>query len=444
MKVSLEKQGINIVQLGLELEPEKALKAYEMACRQLSHKVDIPGFRRGKAPRTILEKRLGVDYIKQEALEHLVPELLGKVIVDENLDVITEPEIDECKFELGSPLKLHAKIEVRPAVELGQYQGVEVSVPQAVVPEDALERALESVAATKSTLAEVANRKIGMGDTVILDFECSVDGKPVEGGKAEGFLLEMKEGYFLDGFCEQLVDKEPGNTCDVKASFPAEYRNKELSGQEATFKVEIRGLRERRVPDVNDELAKAIGAESLDELKTMLTARLDEEVRQENEARLQRAVVDKVINNATVEIPDTMVDREQTLLMNSMRQMIEKNGGTWEEFQADAYYEKITAEKREESRQRVRTSLVLGAIVRAEQMTVNAEEMSPYLADLAARYNVPVERVMTREDVRRQVMEELLTHKVVEYLVSQAAATLVEDKATEHCEHDNATEHANA
>lgn len=443
MKVSLERQGINVVQLGVELESEKAIKAYEVACRQLSHKVNIPGFRRGKAPRNIIEKYYGVEFIKREALEKLVPELLGKVIVDENLDVITEPEISNYEFELGQPLMLNAKLEVRPEVKLGQYQNLQVTIPQAQMPEDALDRALKSIADSKASLKEVDSRKVAMGDTVVLDFECTVDGKLVDGGKAEGLILEMKEGNFLEGFCEQLVDKEPGNTCQVKAKFPAEYRNKELAGKDADFKVEVRGIRERFVPDINDELAKSVGAPSLDELKTMLTARMEEEVKQENEARTQRAVVEAVIANSAVEIPDSMIEREQQLLMGSLRQMVQQNGQSWEQFQQEKEYTEIANAKRDEAKQRVLTSLVLGAIVRAEKMTVSGEELAPYLAEVASRYNVPIETVLEREDVKRQVMEELLTQKVVEYLVSQTDVTFIKDEnpvaacSHEDCSHEH-------
>lgn len=429
MKVSLERQGINVVQLGLELESEKAIKAYEVACRQLSHRVNIPGFRRGKAPRNVIEKTLGVDYIKREALERLVPELLNKVIVDENLDVITEPAIDACKFELGEPLTLQARIEVRPEVKLGQYQGLSVSVPEAAMPADALERALTSIAESKASLKEVASRPVAIGDTLVLDFECYVDNKLVEGGKAEGLILEMKEGNFLDGFCEQLVGAEPGNKLEVKAKFPEAYRNKQLAGQDASFQVDVKGIRERFVPDIDDELSKAVGAESLEELKKMLRARMDKDVRQENEARAQRCVVDATIANAQVEIPETMVDREHELLMHSLKQMVEQNGQSWDDFQKEAEYAQISDAKRAEAKHRVLTSLVLGGIVRAEKLSVGDEELAPYLAEVAARYNVPIERVAGREDIRRQVMEEVLTQKVVEYLVSHAEIRFVKDEA---------------
>lgn len=428
MKVSLEREGNNIVHLGIELEPEKAMKEYEVACRSLSHKINIPGFRKGKAPRNIIEKTVGVDYIKREALERLVPELLGRAIVDENLDVITEPEIDSCDFELGSPLKLTAKFEVRPEVKLGDYQGVKVSVPEAAMPGDAVDRALANIAEQKASLQPVEKRPVKMGDTVVMDFECYVDGKLVEGGKAEGLILEMKEGNFLEGFCEQIIGKEPETSTEVNVKFPDEYRNKELAGKDANFKVDIKGIRERVIPDINDELATALGQESLQSLTELVEQRLQEEVQTENTSRIQRAVVDAVIHNAEVDIPPTMVEREYSLLMDQFRQIVEQNGQTWDAFQEAPEFENIGNMKREEARQRVLTSLVLGAIVRAEKMSVTEEEMAPYLAELAGRYNVPIERVARNEEARRQVMEEILTQKVVEFLVSHAEVNFVPDE----------------
>jgi len=429
MKVSLEREGKNVVELGLEVEAEKAIKAYEVACRQLSQRVNIPGFRRGKAPRQIIEKTVGVDYIKREALEHLVPELLNRAIVDENLDVITEPQIDSCDFELGAPLKLKARFEVRPEVTLGVYQGLSVTVPEAGLPADAMERALRNIAESRSSLKDVGGRPVTMGDTIVLDFECFVDEKLVEGGKAEGLVLEMKEGNFIDGFCEQLVGKEPDSRAELKVTFPENYRNKELAGKPAVFQVDIRGIRERTVPDINDELAISVGQESLEKLKEAIAARLEEELKQENESRAQRAVVDAAISNAQVDIPDTMVEREAALLMKQLRQMVEQNGQDWEAFEQSPEFGKIGEGKEAEARQRVLTSLVLGAIVRAEKMSVTDAEMAPYLAELASRYNVPIERVARSDELRRQVMEEVLTQKVVEYLVGRAQIRFVSDSA---------------
>jgi trigger factor len=440
MKVTLDREGKNIVRMGLELESEKALKAYELACRQLSGKINIPGFRRGKAPRNIIEKTLGVDYIKREALERLVPELLTRAILDENLDVITEPEIDNCDFELGSPLKLNAKFEVRPEVTLGQYLGVSVDVPEAVMPDDALDKALQSVAESKSSMAPVAPREVKMGDTVLMDFECKVNGEIVEGGKAQGLLLELREGAFLEGFCEQVAGKMPNTDFEVEAKFPPAYRNKELAGKDAKFSVSLKEIRERTIPDVNEELAKEVGYENLDQLKDFLKERIGEEIKQENDMRSQRAVVDAVVAQSKVDIPETMIEREQNLLMHQLKRYFEQTGQPFEEFERSDEFQSVKDSKFEEAKQRVLTSLVLGAVVRQEKMTVQDEEMTPYIAELVQRYQVPVEQVARNEEVRRQIMEEVLTNKVVEYLVEKATIKFVPEPAHEHgpnCDHDH-------
>lgn len=430
--------------MGLELESEKAEKAYELACRQLAGKINIPGFRRGKAPRNIIEKTLGVDYIKREALERLVPELLTRAILDENLDVITEPEIDNCDFELGAPLKLNAKFEVRPEVTLGQYLGVAADVPEALMPDDALDKALQSVAESKSSMAPVPDREVKMGDTVLMDFECKVDGQVVEGGKAQGLLLELREGAFLEGFCEQVAGKMPNTDFEVEAKFPPSYRNKELAGKDAKFSVSLKEIRERTIPDVNEELAKEVGYENLDQLKDFLKERIQEEIKQENDMRAQRAVVDAVVAQAKVDIPETMIEREQSLLMHQLKRYFEQTGQSFDEFERSDEFQNVKDSKFEEAKQRVLTSLVLGAVVRQEKMSVQDEEMTPYIAELVQRYQVPVEQVARNEEVRRQIMEEVLTNKVVEYLVSKAEIKYVPEPAHEHgpgCDHEHGHEH---
>lgn len=435
MKVSIEKEGTNIVKVGVEVESAKAMKAYEVACRQVSHRLNIPGFRRGKAPRNMVERAVGVDYLKREALGNLVPEVLGRVIQDEQLDIINEPQVDSYEFELGEPLKLKASLEVRPEVELGNYRGLKVTVEEAKLPTDSMDKALQSIAETRSTLEAVEPRPVKMGDTALVDFECFVDDKLVDGGKAAGLHLEMKEGNFLPGFCEQVVGKEPGNSFEIKATFPEEYRNTALSGKDAVFKVDLKEIRNRVMPEMNDELAKSIGQESLAALKDALQKRLEEEVKNENDGRVQKAVVDAVVANAKVEIPDSMIERETNLLLAHLKRFVEGQGRSWEEFVNAPEYPEMYKEKKEEARTRVLTSLVLGGVVRAEQIQVSEEEAGPYLAELISRYNVPIERIRQDEEVRRayetlnrQAMEEALTRKVVDLLVGQSEINFVPEK----------------
>ena len=432
MKKTLEKEGNNVIKVGLEIEAGRAMKAYEVACRQVSHRLNIPGFRRGKAPRNIVERTVGVDFLKREALENLVPEVLGQVIMDEKLDIITEPQLESYEFELGEPLKLNASFEVRPEVKLGNYRELKVDVPQAKLPEDALDRALNNLAEARSTLQAVDARPVAQGDTLLLDFECFVDGQLVPDGKAEGVLLEVKEGNFLPGFCDQLVGKEPGKEANVVAKFPDNYRKSELAGKEGAFKVSIKEIRTRVLPEINEDFAKSINQESVDTLKAALNERMEAEIQQENEARSQKAIVDAVVAAADVQIPDSMIDRETNLLLQHLKRMVEDNGRSWESFVNTKEYPDIYKEKKGEANQRVRTSLVLGAVVRAENMAVTEEEAAPFLAELISRYNVPVERVRQDEGVRRafetlsrQAMEEALTRKVVDFLLAQSEINFV-------------------
>jgi trigger factor len=435
MKVTLDREGKNLVKLGLELETDKATKAYEQACRQISNRVNIPGFRKGKAPRAVLEKTFGIDYIKREALERLVPELLSEAISKESLDVITEPEIDSCDFNLGEPLKLNAKFEVRPVVTLGTYKGIAVEVPQAKLPDGSIEKALNSLAESKGELKAIAPRAVVTGDTVLLDFECLVDDKLVEGGKAEGLILEVKEGSFLEGFCEQLVGHSPDEALDIKVKFPKDYRNKELADKDALFKTQIKELREKVTPPIDDELAKSFGQESLATLQEAIKSRLEQEIEQENEVRKHRAVVEKIVENASVDIPETMIERERDLLISQMKRYAEENRQNWQEIENSPEFENMKQTKLDEAKQRVLTSLVLGAVVRSENLSVSEEELVPYLAEVIARYELPFEKAVRNEELRRQVAEEVLTNKVVEFVVSSAQVSFVED-THDHSEHE--------
>jgi trigger factor len=422
MKVTLDREGKNVVHLGLEVDAKLAEKEYEKACRMLSQNMNVPGFRRGKAPRKIIEKQVGVDYIKTRALEAIVPKLLSEAITTESLDVITEPQIDSCEFDLGSPLKFTAKFEVRPEVTLGDYKGIQVKVPEATLPEGALDRALQSIAESKTSLQTIDPRPVKMGDTVLLDFECYVNDKLVEGGKTEGLVLEVKQGSFIEGFCEQLVDKTPGEDFEVKVKFPDDYRNSELAGQDAVFKVKLKEIRQRVVPPIDDDLAKQLGQESVEALKEALNERLEEEIFQENEMRAQRTVV-------------------QALLLQQVRRYLEQNNQTWETFEKSDDFETVKKNKLEEARQRVLTSLVLGAIVKAEQLTIERDELAPYIEELVQRYQVPIQQIEQNDELKRQVMEEVLTNKVVQHLVKNAVIELVPDEHNHEHGHDHDHDH---
>lgn len=425
MKVTLDREGKNIVKLGLEVESDRAMRAYEQACRQLSHKVNIPGFRRGKAPRHVLEKTVGVEYIKQETLERLLPEMLGEAIANESLDVITQPEVDSYQFDLGQPLKLQDQFEVRPQVTLGKYKDIVVEVPQSEFKESAVDDALTRVAASRSELTVIDPRPIKMDDTVLLDFECFVDNKLVDGGKAEGLVLEIKADSFLPGFCEQLVGKEPGKELEIKTSFPSDYRNQQLAGKDAVFKTKIRELKQKTIPAIDDALAQKLGQESLDKLKTTLKERLKEEFDLAHETNKQKLVIEAIVKNASVDLPETMVEREQKLLLEQMKHYLQSNGQSFDDFEKSPEFEAIKTAKYNEAKQRVLTSLVLGEIIKEEKVSVTEEELGTHLQEFIYRHGLPEDKAYSNENIRRQAQEELLTAKVLEVLLQNVQISYI-------------------
>lgn len=272
-------------------------------------------------------------------------------------------------------------------------------------------------------MTTIAPRPIKMGDTVLLDFECLVDKQPVEGGKAQGMLIEVKPGGFIEGFCEQLVDKEPSTEIDIKASFPADYRNTQLAGKEGIFKTKIRELREKTLPKIDDALAQKFGVESLEKLKERLATNLKEEFDMNNEATKQKLIVEAIVKDASVDLPETMIEREQKLLLEQLKYYFQQNGRSFEDVENSPEFEKLKTEKYEEARKRVLTSLVLGAIIKEEKVTVTEEEMRLHLEEFIARMGLPPEKAAHNEAVHRQALEELLTAKVMELILQSTEIT---------------------
>ena len=428
MKITLDKQGKNVIELGLEVEAEKVLKVYEQTCRNLSRKVKIPGFRPGKAPRRVLETTLGVEYIKSETLENMLPKLLGEAISSENLDIITQPEINKCEFELGKPLQLQAKFEVRPEVKISDYLGLSVDVVETKVPDDALASMLDNIVQSKTTFANQPDKIVEMGDNVLIDFECFVDSKLIEGGSAKDVVLEVKSGNFVENFCEQLVGHKNNDNFEVKVNFPANYRNKELASKEALFKVSLKEVRNKVAPPIDDELAKSVGVDSLDELKKLLMDRLEQEAKQKTRQDVQKKVVEAVVNLASVDIPETMIDRELELLLDQVKNYLESNNQDFEAFKNTDEFNDLKAQKLEEAKKRVLTSLVLGAIVRELKITVSQDDLTPYFVDLMQTYNISANDITKNENIRRQVMEEALTGKVINHLVENSKVNYIKEE----------------
>ena len=268
MKTTIEKQEKNIVKVNVEIEEQTAANEYNKACRKISESVNIHGFRKGKAPKNIVEKYVGVERIQREALSAILPKVFAEVISENQFEVITEPQVESFEFEEGKPLTVVATLELKPEVKLGSYKDVAVDVEEFKNTDEDVEKEVNSIVERYATFEPVVGRASTENDAVVMDFDGSVDGEAIKGGSAKNYQLDLAHSNFIKGFAEQLVGKNIGDEFTIDVTFPKDYHDKNLQGKPAQFKIKINEIKERKVPELNDEFAKKLGNfDTVDALK---------------------------------------------------------------------------------------------------------------------------------------------------------------------------------
>jgi len=422
VKVTLEKQEKNLVHLAVEVDKDAVDRAWEKAYRQLSHHVLIPGFRKGKAPRALVERHVGPDAMRKEALEAIVPDVYTKAVEEAKLEPIAQPQVLDVTFEKGQPAFIKYQVEVRPDVKLGTYLGIKVAVAAAAVADDDVKQAIENVLSRKATV-EPVERAIQDGDVAVVDFEGKLDGVPFEGGKATNFAVEVVPGRFIPGFTEALVGLAAGATRSAELTFPEDYANAELAGKAASFDFKVHEVRERRIPELSDEIAKEFGAESADDLRDKVRKQLEEQAEENREIEARKQLLDKIVETAEMDLSEFMVKREIYFLLEQhfnqlarqgveVRQMFnEQNRDEWEKrFEPEAV-------------KRIRTSLTLGAIARAEGIEVTAEEMAEAIVEYAqmlGRDARQFQQELINNGRYAALADEVLSNKIIEWLYERA------------------------
>lgn len=432
MKVNVEKQENNIVQLNIEIEPEVAAQEYNKACRKIGERVSIPGFRKGKAPRSKIENYVGVERIQKDALDRLLPNVLADTISEHQFDIASEPVVESYKFVLGEPLTVVAKVELKPEVKLNEYKGMKVEVPAFKNPEDAVEKELKALSDRFATLHTVIDRPTTESDLVVIDFLGTVDGEPIKGGAAKNHQLDLAHSNFIKGFAEQLVGKNIGEEFTIKVTFPEDYHDAALSGKEAEFQVKINEIKEKSIPEIDDELAKKVGPfQSLAELKADLQSYLEKTEKTENDTRAEKAVVSKIIDQAQVEVPDSMVNREAKVLMEEVQARVKSQGLSWEQFLDSQGHENIWNSLREEAGKRVKSSLVLGAIAKAENIQLTDEDFMTRIKELATVYNTDekaiFKQISQNPGFAQAISQQIMGQKIVKFLVENNDVQYIED-----------------
>ncbi|KML38445.1 trigger factor [Cytobacillus firmus] len=424
MSAKFEKLEGNRGVLTIEVDAEKVTEGLDAAFKKVVKQVNVPGFRKGKMPRGMFEKRFGVESLYQDAVDYLLPEAYANAIDETGIEPVDRPEIDVEQIEKGKSLIFKATVTVKPEVKLGEYKGVEVKPLETNVTEEDVNNELTSLQERQAELAVKEEGKAENGDTVVMDFEGFVDGEAFEGGKAENYSLELGSGQFIPGFEEQLIGAAAGESKDVEVSFPEEYHAAELAGKPATFKVTVHEIKTKQLPELDDEFAKDADeeVETLDALKEKIKTRLEESKKHEAEHHVRDTVVEAAAANAEMEIPAAMVDTEVNRMMQEFEQRLQMQGMNLElYFQFSGQDEAALREQmKEEAEKRVRVNLTLEAIAKAENIEVSDEEVSEELNKMAEMYNMSADQITQALGSLEGLKADLQIKKAVDFLVENS------------------------
>ncbi|MEH7248821.1 trigger factor [Neobacillus niacini] len=421
MTVKWEKLEGNTGVLTVEVSAEKVSEGLTAAFNKVVKTVNVPGFRKGKMPRPMFEKRFGVESLYQDALDILLPEAYSNAIDETGIEPIDRPDIDIEQMEKGKELIFKATVQVKPEVTLGEYKGLEVEEIDTNVTDEDVAKELETLQNRQAELVVKEEGTAELGDTVVIDFEGSVDGEVFEGGTAENHSLELGSNSFIPGFEEQLVGVATGESKDVEVSFPEEYHAAELAGKPAVFKVTIHEIKGKELPELDDEFAKDVDdeVETLDALKEKIKTRLEESKKHEAEHHLRDTLVEKAAANAEVEIPEVMVESEVNRMLQEFEQRLQMQGMNLElYFQFSGQDENaLRGQMKEEAVNRVRVALTLEAIAKAENIEATDEDVNAELEKMAGMYNMTVDNIKAALGGLEGIKGDLQKQKAVEFLI---------------------------
>src|SRR4051794_38961792 len=421
MSAKFEKLEGNQGVLTVEVDAETVSTSLDSAFKKVVKQINVPGFRKGKMPRPLFEKRFGVESLYQDAIDLMLPEAYTTAIEETGIEPVDRPEIDVEQMEKGKTFIFTAKVTLKPEVKLGNYKGLEVETFETSVTDEDVDNEIKSLQEKQAELVVKEDGKAENGDTVVMDFEGFVNDEAFEGGKAENYSLELGSGQFIPGFEEQLVGLAAGESKDVEVTFPEEYHAAELAGKPAVFKVTVHEIKGKELPELDDEFAKDVDdeVETLDALKEKIKTRLENSKQHEAEHHLRDTVVEKAAANAEVEIPEVMVNNEVNRMLQEFEQRLQMQGMNLElYFQFSGQDENALREQmKEEAVNRVRVNLTLEAIAKLENLEVTDEDVNAELENMAGMYNMTVDSIKQALGGLEGIKGDLQLKKAVDFLV---------------------------
>ena len=376
MSLQVEKLEKNMAKLTIEATAEEFEKAVQKAYQKNKSRINLPGFRKGKAPRVMIEKMYGKGVFYEDAANELIPEAYGKALEECDLDIVSRPEIDVTQIEAGKPFIFTATVALKPEVTLGDYKGVEVTARPVEVTDDEVQAEIDKEREKNSRVTDVDDRVVEKGDLIKLDFDGSVDGEPFEGGKAENYDLTVGSGSFIPGFEDQLIGAKIGQELDVNVTFPEDYHAENLRGKAAVFKCKVNEIKVKELPEADDEFAQEVSDfDTLEEYKADIRKNLTERKEREAKNAKETEVVAKIVENAEMDIPEPMVNGQVTNMLQDFARRMQSQGLTMEQyFQFTGMDEaKVREQMRPEALKRIQNSLVLEAVAKAENTEISDE-----------------------------------------------------------------------
>lgn len=415
----------NMVKLVIEATAEEFEVGLNTAYNKSKSKINVPGFRKGKAPRKIIEQLYGQEVFFEDAANAIIPDAYAKACIESELDIVSQPKISVTQLEKGKPFVFEAEVAVRPEVELGNYKGVEVSKVDTEATDADVEEEIKKVAEQNSRTITVEDRAVKDGDMTVIDFEGFIDGEAFEGGKGENYPLTIGSHSFIDNFEDQIIGMNIGDEKEINVTFPEDYHAEELKGKPATFKVSVKEIKEKQLPDIDDDFAQDVSDfDTLDEYKADLKKKIAE--RKEAEAKKQKETeaIEKIVADSKMDIPQAMIDTQVTRMAEDFAQRLQQQGLSLEMY---FKYTGLTAEKilddmKPEAVKRIQNSLVLEAVAKAENIQVSDDEFNSELSKMAEMYKMEVDKIkeFMGESEEKQMRDDIAIQKAVDLIVSSA------------------------
>ena len=425
MSLQVEKLEKNMAKLTIETGVEEFEKAIEKAYQKQKSKISIPGFRKGKVPRQMVEKMYGKEVFFEEAANIMIPDAYDKALDECEEEIVSSPKIEVTQIEAGKPFVFTATVALKPEVKLGKYKGVKIDKIETEVTDEEVDAQIERERENNARNITVDDRPVEDGDMTTLDFEGFVDGEAFEGGKGENYPLTIGSGAFIPGFEEQLVGAKIGEETEVKVTFPEDYQAEHLQGKEAVFKCTVKEIRKKELPELNDEFASDVSEfDTLAEYREDVKKNLQEQKEKDAKREREDAAVKAAVEDSEMEIPEAMLETQQKQMVDEFAQRITMQGISMEQYLqlTGSSYQQMVEQVKPQAEERVRSRLVLEAVAKAEKLEATEEDYEEELKTMADVYQMEVDKVreLMRERDKRSIMQDLAVRKAAAFVAENA------------------------